>query len=160
MLKDFFKFLGTTFFVPNPPEKYLSLKYGSEWYIPKKMDFEEDIVNSIPESVIPQQSGILTRIHKFFFPNKYITKIRIFTHDNRPVESANVTIVGLRKCITDSQGYAEFDLLAQAWYAVIIEKDKQKEILYVEILKPGVNYYYLPNKHETSGRSYVLKEEI
>ena len=153
-------FLGTTFFVPNPPEKYLSLKYGSEWYIPKKMDFEEDIVNSIPESVIPQQSGILTRIHKFFFPNKYITKIRIFTHDNRPVESANVTIVGLRKCITDSQGYAEFDLLAQAWYAVIIEKDKQKEILYVEILKPGVNYYYLPNKHETSGRSYVLKEEI
>ena len=152
-------FLGTTFFVPNPPEKYLSLKYGSEWYIPKKMDFEEDIVNSIPESVIPQQSGILTRIHKFFFPNKYITKIRILTHDNRPVESANVTIVGLRKCITDRQGYAEFDLLAKDWYAVIIEKDKEKEILYMEILKPGVNYYYLPNKYETSGRSYVLKEE-
>ena len=152
-------FLGTTFFVPNPPEKYLSLKYGSEWYIPKKMDFEEDIVNSIPESVIPQQSGILTKIHKFFSPSKYITKIRILTHDNRPVESANVTIVGLRKCITDRQGYAEFDLLAKGWYAVIIEKGKEKEILYMEILKPGVNYYYLPNKYETSGRSYVLKEE-
>ena len=152
-------FLGDTFFVPNPPEKYLSLKYGSEWQIPKKMDYEGDIVKSIPESVIPQQPGILTRIHKFFFPNKYITKIRILADDNSPVESANVTIVGLRKCITDLQGYAEFDLLIKDWYAVIIEKGKEKEILYTEILKPGLNYYYLPNKYETSGRLQVLKEE-
>ena len=152
-------FLGTTFFVPNPPEKYLSLKYGSEWYIPKKMDFEEDIVNSIPESVIPQQSGILTRIHKFFFPNKYITKIRILKHENKPVKLAEVTLVGLSKCTTNDQGYAEFELLIKDWYAVIIEKGEEKEILYEEILKPGSNYYYLPDKNKTSRRTYILKEE-
>ena len=152
-------FLGATFFVPNPPEKYLSLKYGSEWQIPKKTNYEIDIVNSIPESVIPQQSGVFTRIHKFFFPNKYITKIRILTHDKRPVELAKVTVVGLSKRTTDHQGYAKFDLLTKDWFAVIIEKGKEKEILYGEILKPGYNYYYLPNKYETSGRLDVLKEE-
>ena len=152
-------FLGDTFFVPNPPEKYLLIKYGPEWHIPKQMDYEGDIVNSIPESTIPLQFGIFTRIQKFFFPKKFITKIRILAHDNKPVESANVTIVGLKKCITDSQGYAEFDLLVKDWYAVIIEKGKEKEILYTEILKPGLNYYYLPNKFETSGRIQVLKEE-
>jgi len=152
-------FLGDTFFVPNPPEKYLLIKYGPEWHTPKQMDYEGDIVNSIPESTIPLQFGIFTRIQKFFFPKKFITKIRVLTHDNSPVESANVTIVGLKKCITDSQGYAKFDLLVKDWYAVIIEKGKEKEILYTEILKPGLNYYYLPNKFETSGRIQVLKEE-
>ena len=152
-------FLGTTFFVPNPPEKYLSLKYGSEWKTPKKTGYENDIINSIPESVIPEQSGIFTRIHKFFFPNKYITKIQIFNHEKNPVELANVTLVGLSKRITNHQGYAEFDLLIKDWYAVIIEKGKEKEILYEESLKPGSNYYYLPDKNKTSGRTYILKEE-
>ena len=156
--------LGTTFFLPNPPEKYLALKYGPEWQIPKKTDFEEDVVNLIPESVISLKIPIFTRIHKFFFPNKYITKIRILTHDNRPVELAEVTLVGISKCATDHQGYVEFDLLSRRLhfedlYAVIIEKDKEKEILYLETLKPGLNYYYLSDKDHTSGRLHVLKEE-
>ena len=152
-------FLGTTFFVPNPPEKYLSLKYGSEWKTPKKTGYENDIIKSIPESVISEQPSIFTRIHKFLFPNKYITKIRILNHENKPVKLANVTLVGLNKCTTNHQGYAEFDLLIKDWYAVIIEKGKEKEILYEEILKPGSNYYYLPDKNKTSGRTYILKEE-
>ena len=40
-----------------------------------------------------------------------------------------------------------------------IEKGKEKEILYEESLKPGSNYYYLPDKNKTSGRTYILKEE-
>ena len=152
-------FLGATFLVPNPPEKYLSLKYGSEWKIPKKTGYENDIIKSIPKSVIPEQPSIFTRIHKFLFPNKYITKIRILNNENKPVKLANVTLVGLNKCTTNHQGYAEFDLLIKDWYAVIIEKGKEKEILYEEILKPGSNYYYLPDKNKTSGRTYILKEE-
>ena len=152
-------FLGTSFFVPNPPEKYLSLKYGSEWMTPKKTGYENDIIKSIPGSVIPEQSSIFTRLHKFFFPRKYITKIRILNHENKPVKLADVTLVGLSKCTTNNQGYAEFELLIKDWYAVIIEKGEEKEILYEEILKPGSNYYYLPDKNKTSGRTYILKEE-
>tara|TARA_B100001105_G_scaffold88120_1_gene69907 strand:+ start:1076 stop:1951 length:876 start_codon:yes stop_codon:yes gene_type:complete len=157
-------FLGTTFLVPNPPEEYFLLKYGSEWQTPKKVDYESDVINLIPESVILQQPSIFTRIHKLFFPNKYITKIRILTHDNKPVELAKVTLVGIGKCTTDHEGYAKFNLLSKRLhfedlYAVIIEKEKEKEILYLEILKPGINYYYLPSNDQTSGRSYVLQEE-
>ena len=152
-------FLGTSFFVPNPPEKYLSLKYGSEWMTPKKTGYENDIIKSIPGSVIPEQSSIFTRLHKFLFPSKYITKIRILNHENKPVKLSDVTLVGLSKCTTNDQGYAEFELLIKDWYAVIIEKGEEKEILYEEILKPGSNYYYLPDKNKTSGRTYILKEE-
>ena len=152
-------FLGSSFFVPNPPEKYLSLKYGSEWMTPKKTGYENDIIKSIPGSVIPEQSSIFTRLHKFLFPSKYITKIRILNHKNKPVKLSDVTLVGLSKCTTNDQGYAEFELLIKDWYAVIIEKGEEKEILYEEILKPGSNYYYLPDKNKTSGRTYILKEE-
>ena len=152
-------FLGTSFLVPNPPEKYLSLKYGSEWMTPKKTGYENDIIKSIPGSVIPEQSSIFTRLHKFLFPSKYITKIRILNHGNKPVKLSDVTLVGLSKCTTNDQGYAEFELLIKDWYAVIIEKGEEKEILYEEILKPGSNYYYLPDKNKTSGRTYILKEE-
>ena len=152
-------FLGSSFFVPNPPEKYLSLKYGSEWMTPKKTGYENDIIKSIPGSVIPKQSSIFTRLHKFLFPSKYITKIRILNHENKPVKLSDVTLVGLSKCTTNDQGYAEFELLIKDWYAVIIEKGEEKEILYEEILKPGSNYYYLPDKNKTSGRTYILKEE-
>ncbi len=156
-------FLGTTFLVPNPPEEYFLLKYGPEWHIPKEKDYEGDIINSIPESVILQQPSIFTRINKLLFPNKYITKIRILTHDNKPVELAKVTLVGIGRCTTDHEGYAKFNLLTKSLhfedlYSVIIEKDKDKEILYLEILKPGINYYYLPSKDKSHGRSNVLKE--
>ena len=152
-------FIGTTFLVPNPPEKYLSLKYGPEWKTPKKTGYEDDIISSIPESTIPEQPSIFIKIHKFFFPNKYITKIRILNKNKKPVELANVTLVGVNKRTTNQQGYAEFELLTKDWFALIIEKDKEKEILYEEILKPGSNYYYLPDKNQTSGRTFILKEE-
>ena len=126
---------------------------------PKKTGYENDIIKSIPGSVIPEQSSIFTRLHKFFFPSKYITKIRILNHENKPVKLSDVTLVGLSKCTTNDQGYAEFELLIKDWYAVIIEKGEEKEILYEEILKPGSNYYYLPDKNKTSGRTYILKEE-
>ncbi len=44
-------------------------------------------------------------------------------------------------------------------YAVIIEKNKEKEILFQEVLKPGLNYDYLPDKDHKSGRLHVLKEQ-
>ena len=39
------EFLGEKFFVPNPPEEYLRLKYGAQWMVPRKAgEYEEDVV--------------------------------------------------------------------------------------------------------------------
>ena len=151
--------LGSMFLVPNPAETYLTLKYGPDWSIPKKDDYQDDIINSVPESVLEDQFTIFNKIHKFFFPRNYITKIRILDSDEKPVEQTKVTIAGLNTSITDKDGYAEFDLLSKDWYAIVIENGNKKEILYEEILQPGLKYDYLPSKSTSTGRTFILKEK-
>ena len=60
--------LGKTFSVPNPPEEYLTLKYGPNWMIPKKTGFEAEIIDSIPESINLEKIPAFNRVRKFFFP--------------------------------------------------------------------------------------------
>ena len=151
--------LESMFLVPNPAETYLTLKYGPDWRTPKKNDYQDDIINSVPESVLADQFTIFNKIHKFFFPRNYITKIRILDSDEKPVKQAKVTITGLKTSITNKDGYAEFDLLSKDWYAIVIENGNKKEILYEEILKPGLKYDYLPSKSKSSGRTFILKEK-
>ncbi len=47
-------FLGERFFVPNPPEVYLGLKYGREWMIPKRAgSFEREVTGlAVSELVV------------------------------------------------------------------------------------------------------------
>ena len=152
-------FLGEDFFVPNPPEKYLQLKYGSEWRRPKETGFEKDIIDSIPESVISERSGTLSGIFKFLFPNNYTTRIRVLDQDREPVELAEVTVVGFNHQPTDHRGYARFDLPNEDYYALIIRNFGEEEILYEEFLRPGKSYCYVPSTNEKSGRIHVLAEE-
>ena len=151
--------IGETFLVPNPPEEYLTLKYGPEWRVPKKMDFESDIIDSIPESVILERSGIIPRISKLLFPSRHITKIRVLAPDGIPMEMTEVSVVGVSQHQTDRQGYAKFDLLREDYYAVVIGQGEEREILYEEILKPGSSYCYLRDPNQISGRIHALKEE-
>ena len=151
--------IGETFLVPNPPEKYLTLKYGPEWRIPKRMDFESDIIDSIPESVILEKSGIISRVSKLLFPGRHTTEIRVLAPDKTPMEMTEVSVVGVSHHQTDRDGYAKFDLPSKDYYAVVIGQGEQREILYEEILKPGSNYCYIRDPNERSGRIHALKEE-
>ena len=47
------EFIGEKFYVPNPPDEYLRLKYGQEWMIPKKTGFEKDVLDLIPKAPLP-----------------------------------------------------------------------------------------------------------
>ena len=152
--------LDKTFFVPNPPEEYLTLKYGSEWRVPKKTGFENDIIDSISESAIIERSGIYSRILKFLFPNKKVARIQILNSNMEPIKKMEVTVVGIGQGTTDQHGYAKFYLPNEDYYAMTVGSGKEREILYEEILKPGREYLYVQDLNQRSGRIHVLKEAI
>ena len=150
--------LGESFYVPNPAEEYLTLKYGPDWRVPKKLGFEGDIIDSIPEAAVLDKSGVLKKILKFLFPKKYVTRIKILGPDMMPIKMTEITIVGVSRCTTDQEGFAHFNLLNEDYYAVVVGNDDEREILYEEILKPGKNYSYIEDPNERYGRIRVLKE--
>ena len=151
--------LGQSFYVPNPPEKYLKLKYGPDWRVPKKVGFEADIINTIPETINLGRPGMFTRIVKLFFPGRYMTKIKILSSVGEPIKMIEVAIVGVGKRVTDHDGSVRFVLYNEDYYAVSVGTGKDREILYVEMLKPGGKYFYIANPNEKHGRIHMLKEE-
>lgn len=151
--------LSKPFLIPNPPEEYLTLKYGPNWRIPKRTGFEADIIDSIPESINLEKTPVFTRVRKFFFPKHYITGIEVLTPDLQPISNMEVTIVGIGRKTTDDNGYATFEVVNEDYYAVDIGSGEDREILYEEFLKPGRNYFYTADPNERHGRIHVLQEK-
>ena len=151
--------LGKPFFIPNPPEKYLALKYGTNWMIPKRTGFEADIIDSIPESINLEKIPVFNRVRKFFFPKHYIVGIKVLSPDLQPISNMEVTIVGIGRETTDDYGYAIFELVTEDYYAVDIGSGENREILYEEFLKPGRSYSYTVDPNERQGRMHVLQEK-
>ena len=151
--------LGKSFYVPNPPEEYLTLKYGPNWRIPKEKGFEADIIDSIPESINLSKSSLSTRVSKFLFPKKYLTRIQILSPDLRPIPNMEVAIVGFSKQITDHNGNIMFKISDEGDYALAIGSGEAREILYEEVLEPGKEYTYIQDANEKQGRLHVLQEK-
>jgi hypothetical protein len=123
-------FLGETFLVPNPPEEYLRIKYGSEWMVPKKAgEYEKDVVENIPSMDLVGGS----------------CKLRVLDHEEKPVSGAEVTLVtgGLSK--TNDLGYAEIILPDPDWYALVIKYPGHEQVLYMEQLEQDKVYVYRAN---------------
>jgi hypothetical protein len=121
------EFLGEKFFVPNPPEEYLRLKYGAEWMVPKKAgEYEKDVVEKIPSVELVGRS----------------CSIRVLDRENRPVSEAEVALVGGSRSKTDERGYAEVILPGPSCYALIIRYPGHEQILYMEEIEPDKTYVY------------------
>lgn len=141
------KFKGEKFFVPNPVEKYLSLKYGSDWRTPKGPGkYEGEILASIPRVDGPGQ----------FLAGTSVIKVRVLNQDSNPVPNAEVEVRGHVVVRTDEQGYAEFYLPCEDWYALVIKFEDHAELLYQEKIGPGGRYIYRPDPSSTSGRLMAL----
>jgi len=142
-------FMGEKFLVPNPPEEYLRAKYGPNWVTPKE-DYERDVLDQVAKS--PDAKLVPS-------PGQLPTKFRVLNLQDELVRRAEVSVIGLGEALTDEDGYVEFTLPNNDFYAVVIKFDDHEEILYQELLSPGVSYVYTPDPSINNGRCMVLTEE-
>jgi hypothetical protein len=152
-------FLGEKFLVPNPPEEYLRLKYGPEWTVPKGAGFEKDVIQLVPEALIPGHGSKL----KQFLVNNVLHwragKLRVLDLEGKPVSGAEVLVAGVGRYRTNKKGYARFYLPEGACYSVIISYGDYEKVLYEENLAPGGTYVYRPKSLSDSMRHFVLASE-
>jgi hypothetical protein len=135
------EFLGEKFFVPNPPEEYLRLKYGPEWNVPKKAgEYEIDVVAKIPSTEFAGRKS----------------RLRVLDHEARAVPGAEVVLVGGGTAVTDENGYAEIILPTSegiGYYALIIRYPGHEQVLYEEEMEPDKNYVYSADSFSTKAGS-------
>ena len=135
------EFLGEKFFVPNPPEEYLRLKYGSKWMVPRRAgEYEKDVVEQIPSAKLVGKT----------------CRLRVLDHEGEPVSKAEVVLAGGGSSKTDGYGYAEIILpviVGLNYYALIIRYPGHEQVLYEEEMAPNKNYVYRAGAYSTKAGS-------
>ena len=145
-------FIGAKFLVPNPPEEYLSLKYGPEWITPKKPgEYEVDVLQMALDTPASDNSK-----HKL---QRGGGELRVLDNENEPVFGAKVRIAGVGRFTTNKLGYTKLNLPADGWYALVIKYNNHEEVLYMEKMNQDQTYTYRPDPSIESGRSCVLSAE-
>ena len=128
-------FIGEKFLVPNPPEEYLSYKYGPNWRTPNQLGYAKDVVDNLPKGPLPGHPGRLTQLLiTRLFPRR-AARLRVLNESGQPVAGADEV------------------------YALVVRNDGREEVLYEEQLAPGKTYVYRPDPAMSSGRIFVLEEE-
>ena len=150
------EFIGEKFLVPNPPEEYLGIKYGSSWMTPKQLDWAKEVVEMIPESSVSGRAGKLRQSLTSHILRWRAGRLRVLDDADNPVSGANVVIAGLSRCKTNKQGYARFYLPCDDFYALVIRYGGHEEVLYEEKMAPGATYVYRPDPSSAFGRLGVL----
>ena len=153
------EFLGETYRVPNPPEEYLLFKYGPHWRIPKRAGYEKDVLDNIRYAALPTREGPLRRFFRRRLLPGNVARLRVFDHDGRPVQGAEVAVVGLGRSTTDANGYAKLYPPTDNAYALTVTSGGIEEVLYEERLAPGGTYAYRPDEAAPEGRIFILTRE-
>ena len=152
-------FIGEKFLVPNPPEEYLSIKYGSNWMTPKKRAWMTDVVQMIPETSVSGRSGKLKQLLTTTILPWRAVKLRVLDDAGIPVSGAEILIAGYNQSKTNKQGYAKFYVPRNDWYAMVVKYDQHEELLYEEWMAPGGTYIYRPDSSVPPGRLNVLTRQ-
>jgi len=152
-------FIDDKFLVPNPPEEYLSYKYGPSWMIPKTREWVKDVVEMIPEASVPSRASKLRRLLFSHVLGRCAGRLRVLDDADIPVAGAEVVVAGLGRSKTNKQGYARFYLPCDDFYALVIRYGNREEILYEERMTLGTTYVYRPDPLSACGRLHVLSRE-
>jgi hypothetical protein len=140
-------FIGSEFYVPNPPEEYLEAKYGPEWHIPKPAgDYEKDIISLIPESAAYSRARRLKQaITQRLLPWRAAT-VMVLNERGQPMNNARISVVGLGTFRANKQGVVKLHVPSDFWYALIIKFSGHERTLFVEKVKPAEKYIYRPGE--------------
>jgi len=156
-------FLGTKFMVPNPPEEYFRLKYGTDWMTPKQAGgFEQEVLDLMEEGAASGETSEILRLSDVRDSKAHTGSLKVIDFNGDTVEGAEVTLAatsvltGLDIAKTDPEGFVYFSLPEEACYVVAVELGGNKEILYLEELEPNVDYLYKPDVENPSGRANAL----
>lgn len=148
-------FLKEQFNVPNPPEEYLSLKYGPDWETPKQFGYEKDVLGLMPDqeesdAQLVKASGVEPGI------------LKVLGFDGQPVAGATVVLgsttmlTGLVRSSTSADGTTPLNLPNSGYYVMEIAFDDHEEILFLEKLEVSTEYVYRPDPEVPAGRMNVL----
>ena len=148
------EFIGEKFRIPNPPEKYLQLKYGPDWRTPKGPGFEADVVMKIKDGTLLNRAQRLQRAITMGWLPRPTNTLRVFNRKGEAVSGAEVIVAGIGRTTTDAQGLARFFVPDEAYYAVVVAYPGHSEILYDEALTPGASYTYRPGPIVTPEEHY------
>ena len=152
-------FLGQTYRVPSPPEEYLLFKYGPNWRIPKRSGYEKDILDNIRYAALPTRQGALRRfLTRLLLPWR-AAHLRVLDQEGKPVQGAEVSVVGLGRSTTGKNGYARLHPPREDLYALTVTSGGSEEVLYEERLAPGETYVYRPDESVRAGRVFTLSLE-
>jgi hypothetical protein len=95
-------------------------------------------------------------------PRQHNSSLKIVDFEGRPVAGAVVSLAattvltGLDKSKTDRDGRVYFNLPEEACYVVAVQTTVHNEVLYLEEIKPGIDYIYRPDPEHPSGRANAL----
>ena len=137
-------FIGEKFLVPNPPEKYLETKYGSNWATPKGPGFEQEVVGKIADGDILTPRQRFSRFITLRLAPWRASHLTVLDENDAPVSGAEITLVGVGSCKTNQEGHARLYIPEKYDYAVNVKYRDHEELLYTEELTPGATYVYRP----------------
>ena len=152
-------FIDQKFRVPNPPEEYLSIKYGDSWMTPKRADWTNDVVDMIPQGSYPGRGGQFKHTLARNLLRWRVGRLKVLDAADNPVAGADVTVVGLDRSKTNKEGYAPMYLPNDDFYALVINHGQHREVLYQEKMERGATYVYRPDPSSSSGRYGALSRE-
>jgi hypothetical protein len=76
--------------------------------------------------------------------------------NGEPVHGADIVLAGLKRSMSNKQGYDRFYLPAEDYYPFFVRYDGHEELLYMEEMSPGKTHVYRTNPSVISSRVNVL----
>jgi len=102
----------------------------------------KDVINQVIADWTTNQAEISGNLPGKNIPDDQACKIKVLDKAGKPINGADVIIIGLGNCKTDENGYAEFYMSQNDFYPVVIRYGTYEKIDYWPRINRGEEYIY------------------